>query len=71
MKGLIFTALAVILLAGCKDEQRDGDYYSKSLNEARSVAQKCQDEEISESSCIDAKDALFRDKLENAKVMHN
>ncbi|WP_223510257.1 EexN family lipoprotein [Rahnella sp. GSA61A] len=71
MRKLFFIAVAITILAGCKDEQRDTDYYFKNLDEARSVVQKCQDGEVSGSNCINAKDALFRDNQENVKVMHN
>ncbi|MGE1563640.1 EexN family lipoprotein [Pantoea septica] len=69
-KRIAFSAI-LIALAGCKDEVHDKDYYYKNLGEARTVAQKCQDEQMSGDNCSNAKAALYLDSQKNGKVMHN
>lgn len=71
MRNTIAILAALTALTGCKEEVHDSDYYYNHLSEARDVAQKCQNGEISGENCANAKDALFKNNQKNGKVMHN
>lgn len=58
------------MISGCKEDVHDVDYYTKHQEEAHSVLQKCSKNELANQNCINAKDALARNKTVKSMFAH-
>ncbi|HHY0508172.1 TPA: EexN family lipoprotein [Vibrio parahaemolyticus] len=70
MKKLIFLSLATVLLAACNaEETKTIEYYSKHLDEAKTLIAECNKKTATRTeNCKNAQEAVSNDKYE--KFMH-
>ncbi|EFI4715958.1 EexN family lipoprotein [Salmonella enterica] len=74
-KSLLWCKVALALtfslsLSGCKEDVHDVEYYTKHQDEARSVLDKCNNGQLTDANCANAKDALARNKSVKSMFAH-
>lgn len=58
MKRIIFTPVLFLILSGCMDAEKSIEYYSKNLNEAADISDRCIKDIVHDETCANANAAL-------------